>query len=153
MAHVPIVPPNEAPREVQAVYDEFHRRMSFPAPPNFIMTQGHSPTVARGTWELVRNVLVTGEIPRWMKELIFVAISKDRDCRYCTAAHIACCRMLGVDPERSIDWCATTYPIADPKLRDIILFAVKCSRDPEASTEADFDTLRSTASSNRRSWS
>ncbi len=28
--------------------------------------------------------------------MMFVAISKDRDCRYCTAAHIACCRMLGV---------------------------------------------------------
>ena len=37
--------------------------MSFPAPPNFIMTQGHAPLVARGTWEVVRNVLVTGNIP------------------------------------------------------------------------------------------
>ena len=58
--------------------------MSFPSAPNFIMTQGHSPTVARGTWEVVRNVLVSGEIPRWTKEMMFVAISKDRACRYCS---------------------------------------------------------------------
>jgi hypothetical protein len=38
--------------------------MDFPSPPNFIMTQGHSANVARGTWDVVRNVLVTGEIPR-----------------------------------------------------------------------------------------
>ena len=76
MAHLEIVQPTQAPKEVQAVYEEFHRRMSFPSPPNFIMTQGHSPTVARGTWELVRNVLVSGEIARWMKEMMFVAISK-----------------------------------------------------------------------------
>ena len=63
------------------------------------MTQGHSGTVARGTWELVNNVLVSGAIPRWQKEMLFVAISKDRACRYCTAAHIASCRMLGVKPE------------------------------------------------------
>ena len=97
MPHEPIVKPTDASKELQAVYEEFLRRMGFPSAPNFIMTQGHSPSVARGTWELVRNVLVGGEIPRWTKEMIFVAISKDRECRYCTAAHIACCRMLGVE--------------------------------------------------------
>src|SRR5688572_30184844 len=97
MSHIPILRPEVAPIATQKVYDEFHRRMSFPRPPNFIMTQGHSPTVARGTWEVVQNVLVIGEIPRWMKEMVFVAISKDRQCRYCTAAHLACCRMLGVN--------------------------------------------------------
>jgi len=93
------VPPNEASQDIKAVYEEFYRRMQFPSPPNFIMTQGHSGTVARGTWELVNNVLVSGAIPRWQKEMLFVAISKDRACRYCTAAHIASCRMLGVKPE------------------------------------------------------
>ena len=73
--------------------------MLFALPPNFIKTQGHSATVARATWDLVRGVLVSGQIPRWIKEMMFVAISKDRGCRYCTAAHVACCRMLGVNPE------------------------------------------------------
>src|SRR4029077_4314637 len=99
MSHIPLLRPEDASSQAKEVYEEFHRRMSFPSPPNFIMTQGHSPTVARGTWELVRNVLVSGEIARWKKEMMFVAISKDRQCRYCTAAHIACCRMLGANPE------------------------------------------------------
>src|SRR6187551_1449775 len=98
MPHVPLLKTEKAPQEVKAIYEEFHRRMSFPSPPNFIMTQGHSPSAARGTWEVVRNVLVSGEIPRWTKEMMFVAISKDRGCHYCEAAHIACCRMLGVEP-------------------------------------------------------
>src|SRR5690349_21474900 len=98
MPHIPILTPDAAPPEVKALYQDFIRRMSFPAPPNFIMTQGHSLSVARGTWGLVCNVLVSGEIPRWTKEMIFVAISLDRKCRYCSAAHLACCRMLGVTP-------------------------------------------------------
>ena len=65
MPNIPILPPDAAPEASQGVYDEFYQQMRFPAPPNFIMTQGHSPTVARGTWELVRNVLVSGNIPRW----------------------------------------------------------------------------------------
>ena len=132
-----------APQPVRDVYEEFHTRMAFPSPPNFIMTQGHSPTVARGTWEAVRNVLVIGEIPRWTKEMIFVAISNDRQCRYCTAAHIACCRMLGVKPDTLAQLVGDVSGLDDPKIRDMILFAVKCSRNPQSLTSADYDTLRS----------
>ena len=55
MPHVPILKANEAPKEVKGVYEEFHTRMEFPSAPNFIMTQGHSSTVARGTWEVGRS--------------------------------------------------------------------------------------------------
>jgi uncharacterized peroxidase-related enzyme len=142
MPHLPLVKPSDAPREVKSVYEEFHTRMSFPSPPNFIMTQGHSATVARGTWEAVRNVLVMGQIPRWTKEMMFVAISKDRNCRYCTAAHIACCRMLGVTPEMLEDLVRNVNDLPDPRLRDMMLFALKCSRDPQSVTEQDYEKLR-----------
>ena len=143
MPHIPILPPEEASADAKIVYEDFYRRMSFPSPPNFIMTQGHSPAVTRGTWGLVRNVLVLGEIPRWMKEMIFVAISNDRNCRYCTAAHVACCRMLGVDPNLLQDLVKDVNVIADPYLRDILLFALRCSHSPQSLTEEDFDKLRS----------
>jgi len=142
MPHIPILKPSDASDKVKAVYQEFHTRMSFPTPPNFIMTQGHSPALARGTWELVQNVLVSGQVPRWMKELIFVAISNDRDCRYCTAAHIACCRMLGVKPELLDLMVSNVHGITDLKLRDIILFSIKCSRNPQNISAKDYEQLR-----------
>jgi hypothetical protein len=37
MAHVPLLEVEQAPLQVKTVYEEFHRRMSFPSPPNFIM--------------------------------------------------------------------------------------------------------------------
>jgi uncharacterized peroxidase-related enzyme len=141
MSHIPTLIPSKAPLEVRAVYDEFYQRMAFPAPPNFIMTQGHSPTVVRGTWEVVQNVLVLGEIPRWVKELVFVAISNDRQCRYCTAAHAACCRMLGVEPKIIEQAIADVNTIADPRARAMILFALKCSRNPQSLTEKDYSDL------------
>ena len=96
MPHVPIVAPEQASKDVKQVYEEFYRRMSFPAPPNFIMTQGHSATVARGTWEAVKNVLVSGAIPRWQKEMMFVAISQGSSvsllhgCTYRVLSHVKC---------------------------------------------------------------
>ncbi len=142
MPNVPILPPADAPEDVKAVYEDFHRRMSFPAPPNFITTQGHSATAVRGTWELVRNILVMGEIPRWTKEMIFVAISNDRQCRYCSAAHLACCRMLGVNRETLEQLIRYIPSIPDPKVRDMIDFAVRCSRDPGSLAEPDFENLK-----------
>jgi len=37
---------------------------------------------------------------RWIKEMIFAAISKHRTGHYCAAADLACCRMLGVQPKQ-----------------------------------------------------
>ena len=142
MAYIPILEPEHASSEAKTVYEEFHTRMSFPAPPNFIKTQGHSPTVARGTWEAVLNVLVLGKIPRWTKEIIFVAISKDRGCRYCTAAHIACCRMLGVSPQVLDELVRDVNTLPEEKLRAIVIFALKCSRDPQSLAEKDYEQLR-----------
>jgi uncharacterized peroxidase-related enzyme len=138
-AHILPLPPDRATREAQAVYDEFYRRMSFPSPPNFIMTQGHSHAAARGTWELVRNVLLGGQIPRWKKEMIFVAISKDRNCRYCVAAHVACCRMLGAQVDVLVK---DVHLVPDPVLRDMILFSLKCAHAPQSLTSGDYDKLR-----------
>jgi hypothetical protein len=107
MPHVPILPADKAPKDVNAVYEEFYRRMSFPSAPNFITTQGHSATVVRGTWEAVKGALVTGALPRWQKEMMFVA-----------------------------------NDIPDPKLRDMIKFALNCSRHPQALTDNDHEILR-----------
>lgn len=141
MPHIP--PCVTADERARAVYKEFYQGMGFPAPPNFILTQGHAPNVARGSWEAVKNVLVHGDIPRWVKELMFVAISVDRQCHYCSAAHIACCRMLDVNPE----WTDAAAQgdldsIRDMKLRDMIKFAVKAARSPQSLAPEDFSRLR-----------
>jgi AhpD family alkylhydroperoxidase len=69
---------------------------------------------------------------------MFVAISVERHCMYCAAAHVACCRMLEVNP----DWVAAAEQnnlerISDPKLRTMIAFAVKCARSPQTLRPAD----------------
>jgi uncharacterized peroxidase-related enzyme len=149
MAYIPICPPPAATKEARAVYEEFHTQMGFPSPPAFILTQGHSPTVARGTWDLVRRVLVQGVLPRAIKEMMFVAISYERNCRYCTAAHIACCKMLGVDPLWIELSAGKVNALPDPRMRDMILFALKCAMTPQAVTMGDYAILRAYGLSDR----
>src|ERR1700685_3944464 len=112
---------DSAPKEVVEIYRDFQRRMGFPAPPNFIKTQGHSVAAARGTWGLIQNVLVGGILPRTLKVMMFVAISHRRNCRYCEAAHLACCRMLGIEPGALNDLVSDVTDISTPESRRIIL--------------------------------
>jgi uncharacterized peroxidase-related enzyme len=140
--HLPTVEPESASKEVVEVYNDFQRRMGFPAAPNFIKTQGHSLAVARGTWGLVQHVLVGGLLPRTLKEMMFVAISQARKCRYCEAAHVACCRMLGIEPKALEALLSNVTDISPPKAREIILFGLKCASDPQSLTEGDFEGLR-----------
>jgi uncharacterized peroxidase-related enzyme len=142
MAHIETLEAAEASPEVREIYSDFMRRMGFPGPPNFIRTQGHSVATARGTWGLVQNVLVGGVLPRTLKEMMFAAISRDRQCGYCEAAHLACCRMLGVDHGTLQQLVANLEGISPEKARDIILFGVKCARDPQSLEEADYQRLR-----------
>ena len=138
MPRMPLVEPNAAPPDIRAIYEHFCARMRFPTPPNFITVQGHSTAAARGIWELLQNVLLNGEIERWKKELVIVAISRERNCQYCVAAHHACCTMLGVGAEYMVK---DVTRIPDPVIRDLILFAMKSARDPRSLTD-DFAVLR-----------
>jgi uncharacterized peroxidase-related enzyme len=132
----------DAPPEVRALYADFQRRMGFPAAPNFIKAQGRSLPVAKGTWGLVSNVLVGGVLPRTIKELLFVAISHDRNCRYCEAAHTACCRMLGIDPATIGAVVEQPDTLVPEATRTIVSFGLKCARSPQSLDDADFAALR-----------
>lgn len=142
MPNLEIVEPQDATEEVRALYLDFQRRMGFPAAPNFIKVQGHSLAAASGTWGLVQNTLVGGSLPRTLKEMVFAAVSADRKCRYCEAAHLACCRMLGVDDEMLLKLSTDIEGIDPVRARDMIKFGIKCARDPQSLSQADFDLLR-----------
>lgn len=142
MPHIDTIEPDDASEEIRALYVDFQRRMGFPAAPNFIKVHGHSLAAASGTWGLVQNVLVGGALPRTLKEMLFVAISSDRECRYCKAAHLACCRMLGIDSDSLARLGGDIDGIDPPKVRDILKFGVKCARAPQSLTSQDFEGLK-----------
>jgi uncharacterized peroxidase-related enzyme len=142
MPRLPIVTEEAASLEVSELFSDFRRKMGFPAAPNFITVQGASAPVLRGTWGLVQNVLVAGSLPRSLKEMVFVAISNDRNCKYCTAAHLACCRMLGVDARNLDQLVVNVEELMPETTRDIIMFSIKCSRTPQELTEEDFNSIR-----------
>ncbi len=142
MQRFPLKQEADAPKEVGQVYREFQVGMGFPEVPNFIRVQGTAPGMLAGTWGLVKNILLQGRLPRSTKELIFVAIAVDRECNYCRDAHTACCRILGVEDstiQAVMEGLSEKLP---DRIRDILLFAVKCAAGPHQLDDDDFARLR-----------
>ena len=99
MPHIHPLLPDDASDEVKGVYEDFSRKMRFPSPPNFIMTQGHSLTVVKGSWDVVKNVLVNGRIERWIKEMLLrrfqkIVIVTTASCPYCVLPNAGSKRII-----------------------------------------------------------
>ena len=129
--------------ESEAVFREFERGMGFPMTPNFMKMHGHSPAAAKGTWGLLQGSMLNGNLPRALKEMLVAAVSHERKCMYCEAAHLACCRSLGVDTATLQALVEHVEELTPSKVRDIILFGVKCARDPQSMTREDYASLHS----------
>ena len=112
-------------------------------PLNFFTSQSQRPDILDATWNLIKSLLLSGSLPRSVKEMIMVTISKQNDCRYCEVTHSGALAALGV-PQEQIESCAI-----DPELKqissphkEILLFTLKAAADPRSVNDQDFSTLR-----------
>src|SRR5204863_8157987 len=99
MAFLPMIEESAAQGVNAEVFSAFRQTKGTPFVPNFFKILANAPTVALGTWNVYRDVGHYGKVPKSIKEMLFVAISQARGCKYCEAAHQAICRLFGVDKE------------------------------------------------------
>ncbi|HEX7899944.1 MAG TPA: peroxidase-related enzyme [Planctomycetota bacterium] len=142
MAFLPIVEESAAKGVAAEVFTAFRRTKGTPFVPNFFKTLASAPTVAQGTWNVYRDVGHYGDVPRTIKEMLFVAISQARDCKYCEAAHLAICRLFGIDKETLETLTRDLASLKPGRTRDVIRFGVKAALDPQSVSQEDYDVLR-----------
>lgn len=101
----------------------------------------HNPHILTTTWALLKSVLLQGVLPRSLKELVFVAISNEKDCAYCTEIHTALCKMLEIN-ESTLQAVLKKSPHINPqKLKLAIDFAMKAAIHSNQITEEDHKLL------------
>jgi uncharacterized peroxidase-related enzyme len=129
--------------EHKALSEQIESGLAVMFVPAFFTTQlSHSISVTKGSWGLVSHVLTQGELPRVLKEMIFVAISNARKCQYCEVAHLAMCKMLGLSKE-SRDLLVTDIDSISPELtKEIIHFALKCALSPTELKDDDYQKIK-----------
>ncbi len=123
------VPARAATGLVGTVYEEVRRDFGALVEP--FTLHSPSPTLLAAVWRACRATLVTGRVPRVVKEVVATGVSAANACPYCVDAHTVmldgagahdAARALAADRAEAID---------DPRLRAIAAWA-RASRDPES---------------------
>jgi uncharacterized peroxidase-related enzyme len=132
----------EATGEVAQIFEEIRRTMQLPIVPNFFRAQGRSLSMLTNTWNTACQVLMSGALPRTLKEMLFVAVSVARGCQYCASAHLAFCKMMGVSETTLTALARDLNAVSPQRTQDILKFAVKCATEPVHLTAEDYDKVR-----------
>lgn len=96
MSLVNIPEESEAAAEVAAVFAEIRQMFGMPFVPNLFKVMAHRPEYLKASWERVKVVMGPGLLDRRTKEMVAVAVSAVNGCDYCTSAHVAALRQMGV---------------------------------------------------------
>lgn len=140
---LPILSEQEATGRVAEIYEDIRRGFQLDFVPNFFKAQATRPDLLAGTWNVIHATLIAGEeLPRSIKEMMFVAISRNNKCRYCEAAHLALCKMVGVDAQVRNDLINHLDRLEPARSRVLVQFGIKASLRPVNLVEGDYALLR-----------
>lgn len=144
MARIKVLPPTEVGGELEELYEQIKARMGLPMVPNIFQTFSLKPAILGAVWGMFRTVMLgETEIPRELKEMIAVVVSKANNCHYCVAVHSFSLQLLGLEEER-VEQITRDYLQADldERTKAILDFAVKVSKAADEVGEEEVDSLR-----------
>ena len=130
--------------ELTAVYEDIVAKgFGTDVPSNWFTSQGERPDLLAANWGFAQKLMMTGQLPATVKQMIIVMISTHNDCPYCRVAHTQGLEAMGV-PEQVVDCLTTDLNLAKvpPPQRGILEFALKVAREPREVTDDDFRLLR-----------
>jgi uncharacterized peroxidase-related enzyme len=122
--------------------------------PNVFLTLAHRPDELRA-FMAYHDVLMEKDsgLTKAEREMIVVATSSDNNCQYCVIAHGAILRIRAKDATIA-DQIAANYHKADitPKQLAMLDFSIKVSNNAGATSDNDFEVLRSHGFSDEDIW-
>ncbi|MFT5756462.1 MAG: putative peroxidase-related enzyme [Alteromonadaceae bacterium] len=133
---------DDAPEDVREIYDDILKNLGNEGLVDYFKVLGkHNKNILGATWDLLKKVLIKGELPRSLKELVFVAVSNENNCRYCTDVHSAVCKMMHVD-ENTLQKVLDKAKDLNPKrVKVAIDFAIKMAINVSSITSNDHQIL------------
>ncbi len=130
---------------VRDIYSDYLNTTNSTEVPIWLKSLAQSEKAAAGYWAMVKNVLIDGELPILLKEMVIFLISVTNGSHYCVAAHAH--SILALDRGMSYpDLMALTGDLdhveITPAIRVALKFAVKVSITPERISTDDFASLK-----------
>jgi len=133
---------DDAQEDVKEIYDDIFEHLGNEGLIIYFKVLGkHNKNILKATWSLLKSVLIKGELPRSLKELVFVAVSNENNCRYCTDVHSAVCKMIQVDEESLQKVLVKAKDINPKRVKIVIDFSIKMATNVSSITSDDHQIL------------
>lgn len=141
MARVQIIEVAEATGKAKEVFDDIKK--NFGMVPNLFKTLAIKPDILEANWKKVKAVMMQGELPRDLKEMVAVVVSQANGCPYCVNAHSAVLKMMGI-PREKILQIIENIEGADvpPAVKKVVKLSVKATREPNDITDTEIKEIK-----------
>jgi uncharacterized peroxidase-related enzyme len=129
--------------KTKAIYEEISADLGFGVVPNLFKSMAIHPEFLESNWYKFRSVILTGEVPRTLKEMIGVAISQANQSEYALQVHLHGLSVLGIS-EEVLQTLATDFENCPLPAREkaVIRFGLHAAINPRGLSKADFDELQ-----------
>ncbi|CAN5761967.1 carboxymuconolactone decarboxylase family protein [soil metagenome] len=143
MAYFPIIEYNQiTDAKVQKIYQEISAELGFGMVPNLFKSMTLNPDFLETSWKKFRAVILSGILPRTLKEMIGVVISQANHSPYALQVHLHSLSALGISEEllrllvEDFDQC----PLPQ-RQKAAIQFGLLAATQPHNLTITDYQAL------------
>jgi uncharacterized peroxidase-related enzyme len=133
---------HEATGEVAELFDTIKRELQIPFVPNMIKTLGTSPAALAMHMGMFQAMYAHLTLPHSLVAMIGYTVAEYANCEYCSVNNELLCRTLGIDESTLAQVARDLGNVNPERVREIIQFCIKMSKNPQSMTNNDFDRLR-----------
>jgi uncharacterized peroxidase-related enzyme len=144
MAHFPIQEYDEVTDpKVKAVYEEIRTELGFGMVPNLFKSMSLHPDFLEANWKKFRSIILQGDVPRTIKEMIGIAISQANNSQYALRVHLHGLSALGISEEvlQTLVSDFANCPLPERE-KAAISFGVFAATKPDKLTVTDYQHLQ-----------
>lgn len=106
MATVPLISEEQVKEKVRDIFDDIKRTFDLPFVPNLFRAMANHPAYLEASWNRFKVIMGPGKLDPKTKEFLALAVSTVNNCEYCTNAHTAGLRRMGVSTEELLEGLA-----------------------------------------------
>lgn len=134
MAKISYVERDEAPENIQGVYDQLEKK--FGVVPNVLKGMANSPELFMGFMPFLGAALGETKVDNANKELAIITTSKLNGCSYCAAHHTAAGKRAGLSDEKINAAPDETSDAFDDREKAVVRYSKELAQNVAASQES-----------------
>ena len=140
MSQFPILNDDYLAKSTKTAFSEIEQQ--FGIVPIFYRFLANCPPLVEAYWQTYQKVIGQGILPINVKELIFLAVARKRQCAYCSSVHLAICDIFNIERQTLDALMSNISKLQPERVAKLISFCLLVMDNPESITEQDYLQLQ-----------